>query len=109
MATNTRMNFLHLNIYVLIGILCDRVIEFYTPKAETFISLPSLFQLLIRDSITNGLERTLSTGNWDLKRFKMHRKGMTQVACHFPDTILLSAFGFRAFYCQGKLMDYLTL
>ncbi|KAI8532058.1 hypothetical protein RHMOL_Rhmol11G0183900 [Rhododendron molle] len=31
------------------------------------------------DSITHGLERTLSTGNWDVKRFKMHRKGMTQV------------------------------
>ncbi|CAA7057341.1 unnamed protein product [Microthlaspi erraticum] len=30
-------------------------------------------------SITYGLERTLSTGNFDIKRFKMHRKGMTQV------------------------------
>ncbi|KAK2662813.1 hypothetical protein Ddye_001387 [Dipteronia dyeriana] len=29
--------------------------------------------------ITSGLERTLSTGNFDVKRFKMHRKGMTQV------------------------------
>ncbi|KAK6137249.1 hypothetical protein DH2020_028996 [Rehmannia glutinosa] len=32
-----------------------------------------------KDSITVGLERSLSTGNWDVKRFRMHRKGMTQV------------------------------
>ncbi|KDP40566.1 hypothetical protein JCGZ_24565 [Jatropha curcas] len=38
-----------------------------------------LAQYLVRDSITNGLERTLSTGNFDVKRFRMHRKGMTQV------------------------------
>ncbi|KAJ4720430.1 DNA-directed RNA polymerase subunit beta [Melia azedarach] len=38
---------------------------------------PSLY--ITRDSITIGLERTLSTGNFDVKRFKMHRKGMTQV------------------------------
>ncbi|XP_052171977.1 DNA-directed RNA polymerase III subunit 2 isoform X1 [Diospyros lotus] len=36
-------------------------------------------QFIVRDSITVGLERTLSTGNWDVKRFRMHRKGMTQV------------------------------
>ncbi|KAK4253155.1 hypothetical protein QN277_010759 [Acacia crassicarpa] len=36
-------------------------------------------QYICRDSITTGLERTLSTGNFDIKRFKMHRKGMTQV------------------------------
>ncbi|XP_071901923.1 DNA-directed RNA polymerase III subunit 2-like isoform X1 [Coffea arabica] len=36
-------------------------------------------QYIVKDSITVGLERTLSTGNWDVKRFRMHRKGMTQV------------------------------
>ncbi|KAJ4832036.1 DNA-directed RNA polymerase III subunit 2 [Turnera subulata] len=36
-------------------------------------------QHIVRDSITNGLERTLSTGNWDVKRFRMHRKGISQV------------------------------
>ncbi|CAL5350659.1 unnamed protein product [Camellia sinensis] len=36
-------------------------------------------KFIVKDSITVGLERTLSTGNWDVKRFKMHRKGMTQV------------------------------
>ncbi|KAM4113443.1 hypothetical protein ACJW30_05G221000 [Castanea mollissima] len=34
---------------------------------------------LCGDSITNGLERTLSTGNFNVKRFRMDRKGMTQV------------------------------
>ncbi|KAF7825950.1 DNA-directed RNA polymerase III subunit 2 isoform X1 [Senna tora] len=36
-------------------------------------------EYISRDTITNGLERTLSSGNFDIKRFKMHRKGMTQV------------------------------
>ncbi|XP_057971250.1 DNA-directed RNA polymerase III subunit 2 isoform X2 [Malania oleifera] len=31
------------------------------------------------DNVTFGLERTLSTGNFDIKRFRMSRKGMTQV------------------------------
>ncbi|KAK7262597.1 hypothetical protein RJT34_30172 [Clitoria ternatea] len=35
--------------------------------------------LLRRDIITLGLERTLSTGNFEVKRFRMERKGMTQV------------------------------
>ncbi|CDY26396.1 BnaA02g23740D [Brassica napus] len=30
-------------------------------------------------NISFGLERTLSTGNFDIKRFRMQRKGMTQV------------------------------
>ncbi|THG07821.1 hypothetical protein TEA_002046 [Camellia sinensis var. sinensis] len=40
---------------------------------------PIVSLFIVKDSITVGLERTLSTGNWDVKRFKMHRKGMTQV------------------------------
>lgn len=36
-------------------------------------------QHLNSNIISFGLERTLSTGNWDVKRFRMHRKGMSQV------------------------------
>ena len=41
-------------------------------------------QYIVGDSISFGLERSLSTGNWNVKRFKMNKKGMTQVG--FPDT-----------------------
>ncbi|KAI3892847.1 hypothetical protein MKW92_036924 [Papaver armeniacum] len=34
---------------------------------------------IMGNSITQGLERALSTGNWDLKRFRMHKTGMSQV------------------------------
>lgn len=37
------------------------------------------FQYIVKDSITVGLERSLSTGNFDAKRFGISRKGMTQV------------------------------
>lgn len=35
-------------------------------------------QLIARNNITAGLERTLSTGQFDIKRFRLHRSGMTQ-------------------------------
>ncbi|PWA98104.1 nuclear RNA polymerase C2 [Artemisia annua] len=47
-------------------------------------------QHLVKDSITIGLERALSTGNWDVSRFKMHRKGITQIVTRLS---FIGAFG----------------
>ncbi|CAI0421527.1 unnamed protein product [Linum tenue] len=56
----------------------ERQIDYgLTKKVRSSQSDPS--QYLLRDSISNGLERALSTGNWDVKRFRMNRKGVTQV------------------------------
>ncbi|KAH0720987.1 hypothetical protein KY290_006270 [Solanum tuberosum] len=38
-----------------------------------------LYHVKKSNRITVELQRTLSTGNWDIKRFRMHRKGMTEV------------------------------
>ncbi|TKY68401.1 DNA-directed RNA polymerase III subunit RPC2 [Spatholobus suberectus] len=46
-------------------------------KVNNFDILPELTHLGL--TITLGLERTLSTGNFEIKRFRMQRKGMTQV------------------------------
>ncbi|XP_076957461.1 DNA-directed RNA polymerase III subunit 2-like [Bidens hawaiensis] len=47
-------------------------------------------QYIAKDGITSGLERSLSTGNWDVSRFKMHRKGITQIVTRLS---YIGAFG----------------
>lgn len=38
--------------------------------------------------ISNGFESSISSGNWSVKRFKVERKGVTQVIPSTPDTVL---------------------
>ena len=43
-----------------------------------------------QNRITNGMESAISSGNWNLKRFKMDRKGITEVLCRLS---YISALG----------------
>lgn len=54
---------------------------YFTCNVFNFLLDQYLLQPIQRQStiLTQGLERALSTGNWDLKRFRMHRKGVSQV------------------------------
>ncbi|KAG5022454.1 hypothetical protein JHK85_018796 [Glycine max] len=56
--------------------LTDKMLE-KPDKAKNFDICTLLTRT--RSIITLGLERTLSTGNFEIKRFRMERKGMTQV------------------------------
>ena len=44
-------------------------------RAEQFDAMKSLRE----DIITNGFVQSINTGNWNLKRFRLHKQGVTQV------------------------------
>ncbi|XP_050380845.1 DNA-directed RNA polymerase III subunit 2 isoform X2 [Argentina anserina] len=82
---NKRLELSGQSISLLFEDLFKTMITEVRKTVDTVLAKPSrssrfdLSQYIRRESITHGLERTLSTGNFDLKRFKMHRTGMTQV------------------------------
>lgn len=47
----------------------------YTLTWKAFLN----WQCIRPDTLSNGLEHAISSGNWAVKRFKMDRKGVTQV------------------------------
>jgi hypothetical protein len=47
-------------------------------------------QCIRPDFLSNGLEHAISSGNWTVKRFKMDRKGVTQVCA--ADVLIQSGF-----------------
>ncbi|OEL36735.1 DNA-directed RNA polymerase III subunit 2 [Dichanthelium oligosanthes] len=58
----------------------SQAVEMMNRNSDKTRSSPSDFSQLIKhEAITSGLERAISTGNWDIKRFRMHRKGVSQV------------------------------
>ena len=38
-----------------------------------------ILKCIRQDTLSNGLEHAISSGNWTVKRFRMERKGVTQV------------------------------
>ena len=40
-----------------------------------------------QDTLSHGLEHAISSGNWTVKRFRMERKGVTQVRNSTPSTL----------------------
>ncbi|RLN27867.1 DNA-directed RNA polymerase III subunit 2 [Panicum miliaceum] len=62
----------------------SQAVELMNKNSEKTRSSRSDFSQLIKhEAITSGLERAISTGNWDIKRFRMHRKGVSQVLLPF--------------------------
>ncbi|GJN18746.1 hypothetical protein PR202_gb05942 [Eleusine coracana subsp. coracana] len=60
--------------------LISEAIDQMNKCIEKHHSSPADFSQLIKhEKMSMELERAISTGNWDIKRFKMHRKGVSQV------------------------------
>lgn len=55
--------------------LCSSAASHYTLTWKAFLN----WQCIRPDTLSNGLEHAISSGNWAVKRFKMDRKGVTQV------------------------------
>ncbi|KAK4477702.1 hypothetical protein RD792_016951 [Penstemon davidsonii] len=78
----------------LLSLLFEDLFKSMNEEAQTAIdrilSKPrfDISQKILTERITVGLEITLSTGNWEVKRFRMNRKGMTQVSKPFPLSVV---------------------
>jgi hypothetical protein len=60
------------------------------------------------DTITFGLEHAISSGNWTIKRFRMDRKGVTQVGSVSLWVWSLSLVGFCGQASTWAIRSYAT-
>ncbi|KAI3709755.1 hypothetical protein L2E82_39521 [Cichorium intybus] len=61
------------------------------PSRNSRASKFDISQLLMKDDITNGLERSLSSGKWNISRFRMAKTGVTQIVSRLS---FIAAYGY---------------